>query len=82
MNTLNHKTENASAGNKRVRHRSGHSKKKRRLSTRIFKWIRRNPVKIIGILCILVIIYLTFLFIQLERKQHPPSRDEYFEAPK
>ncbi len=48
---------------------SGHTRKKRSFGYNIYKWAKKNPLKIIAILFGIILIYITILFIQYANKQ-------------
>jgi hypothetical protein len=56
---------------RRSKKRSGRSGKKRSVIYNIFKWAKKNPIKIIAILFGIILIYITILFIQYANKQKP-----------
>lgn len=68
-------TNNPNPHHRRSKKRSGRSGKKRSVIYNIFKWAKKNPIKIIAILFGIVLIYITILFIQYasERKQSDPT---------
>jgi hypothetical protein len=59
---------NGNAG-KRSKHRrhSRHTKNKSRLPY-IIKWLKKNPTKLIAFIFIIVLLYVTFLFIKYARE--------------
>ena len=64
-------TNNPNPHHRRSKKRSGRSGKKRSVIYNIFKWAKKNPIKIIAILFGIVLIYITILFIQYANKQKP-----------
>ena len=46
-------------------------RKKRSVIYNIFKWAKKNPIKIIALLFGIILIYITILFIQYANKQKP-----------
>ena len=60
--------------NYRSRHRhSGHNKRKRPWYRQAFRWIRKNPNKAIAIILGIVLIFITYLFIQFAI-EHPTRK--------
>ncbi len=61
---------------RRRRHRK-HSRKKSKLSTTILKWMKKNPMRVIAILCGLVLVYITIMFFLYSAKdQKTPKQSE------
>ncbi len=83
MNSSKHKDQNAASNNANViRHskrHSRHSKNKRTALKRIFKWIKRNPFKVVAILCSCILIYITVLFFLYDKGKKTYSRDRPME---
>ena len=61
-------TNNPNSHNQRLKKRR-HSRKKRSLVYNIFKWAKKNPLKIIALLFGIILIYITILFIQYANQQ-------------
>ena len=79
MNSPAYKTKNT-RGHFHTKHRSHrHSRrsiKRARVILQFFKWIKRNPGKLIGILCACLLIYISVMFwryykVTLRNENHP-----------
>ena len=64
-------TKNPNPHHRRSKKRSGRSGKKRSVIYNIFKWAKKNPIKIIALMFGIILIYITILFIQYANKQKP-----------
>jgi len=66
-------TNNPNPHHRRSKKRSGRSGKKRSFIYNIFKWAKKNPIKIIALLFGIILIYITILFMQYASKQKKRS---------
>ena len=68
-------SDNPNSNIHRSKRRSRHARKKRPFIYNIYKWAKKNPLKIIAILFAIILIYITILFIQFanEQKQNEPG---------
>jgi len=64
-------TNNPNPHDRRSKRRARHPRKKRSFIYNIFKWAKKNPIKIIALLCGIILIYITILFVQYANKQKP-----------
>ncbi len=64
-------------GERRRRTHRKHSRKKSKLSTKVLKWMKNNPMRILALLCGLVLIYITIMFFLYSAKdKKTPKKSE------
>lgn len=62
---------------KRSKRRSRHKKRKNTIFLMVKNWITKDPSRLIAILCGVILIYLTILFIQYSYQQKKNSINTY-----
>ena len=66
--------------NRRSGRHSRHSKQRGAIS-HIFTWLKRNPMKLIGILFMAILIYITILFVLFDKEQKVTKFNPYLKNP-